>query len=53
VRAVILNGAVADDEISAAVEGELASTLAGRGWEVERIHLRDLTIAYCKGCFGC
>jgi multimeric flavodoxin WrbA len=52
-RAVILNGALADDEMSAAVEGELVSALAGRGWEVERIRLRDLTIAYCKGCFGC
>lgn len=52
-RAVILNGALSDDKICAAVEGELASALAGLGWEVERIRLRDLTIAYCKGCFGC
>jgi multimeric flavodoxin WrbA len=53
VRAVILNGAFAGDETIAIVEADLASALAGRGWEVERLHLRDLTIAYCKGCFGC
>lgn len=52
-RAVILNGGLAGDETIAMVEADLASALAGRGWDVERIHLRDLTIAYCKGCFGC
>ncbi len=52
-RAVILDGAFAGDETSAAVEADLVSALAARGWEVERIRLRDLTIAYCKGCFGC
>jgi hypothetical protein len=36
-RAVILNGAFAGDETIAMVEAELASALAGRGWEVERI----------------
>lgn len=50
---MILNGAFAGDETSAAVEAELTSALAGLGWEVERICLRDLTIAYCQGCFGC
>jgi multimeric flavodoxin WrbA len=52
-RAVILNGALADDGTIAAVEAELASALAGRGWETECLRLRALTIAYCKGCFGC
>ena len=52
-RAVILDGAFAGDETSAAVDADLVSALAGRGWEVERLVLRDLTIAYCKGCFGC
>ena len=52
-RAVILNGAFAGDETCTAVETELASALAARGWEVECLRLRDLTIAYCKGCFGC
>jgi multimeric flavodoxin WrbA len=52
-RAVILNGAFAGDETCAAVEAELASALAGLGWQVECLRLRDLTIAYCKGCFGC
>jgi multimeric flavodoxin WrbA len=35
------------------VETTLASALAGLGWGVERLRLSDLTIAYCKGCFGC
>jgi multimeric flavodoxin WrbA len=52
-RAVILNGAFAGDETCAAVETDLASAFAGLGWEVESLRLRDLTIAYCKGCFGC
>jgi multimeric flavodoxin WrbA len=52
-RAVILNGALAGDETCAAVETELASALAVLGWEVASLRLRDLTIAYCKGCFGC
>jgi multimeric flavodoxin WrbA len=53
VRALILNGAPADDDVSAAVERALDSALAGRGWDVQRVHLRDLTIAYCQGCFDC
>jgi multimeric flavodoxin WrbA len=53
VRALILNGALDDDPTLSAVEKELQSALAGRGWEVECIRLRDRTIAYCKGCFGC
>ena len=52
-RAVILNGAFAGDETCAAVEAELVSTLAGLGCEIECLRLRDLSIAYCKGCFGC
>ena len=52
-RAVILNGAFAGDETCAAVEAELISALAGLGSELECLRLRDLTIAYCKGCFGC
>jgi multimeric flavodoxin WrbA len=52
-QAVILNGAFAGDDICASVEAELASAFAGRGWGVECLRLRELTIAYCKGCFGC
>ena len=52
-RAVILNGSFAGDQTCAAVETELVSALAGLGCEVECLRLRDLTIAYCKGCFGC
>jgi multimeric flavodoxin WrbA len=52
-RAAILNGGFAGDETCASVETTLASALAGLGWGVERLRLSDLTIAYCKGCFGC
>lgn len=52
-RAVILNGAFAGDDVCASAEADLASAFAGLGWEVECLRLRELTIAYCKGCFGC
>jgi multimeric flavodoxin WrbA len=52
-HAVILNGAFAGDDTCASVEAELAAAFAGLGWGVECLRLRDLTIAYCKGCFGC
>lgn len=52
-RALILNGALVDDETLAPIESSLDVALSGRGWEVERIHLRDLPIAYCQGCFEC
>ena len=52
-NAVILNGGFAGDQTSTAVEAEVGSALAGLGWGVERLRLCDLTIAYCKGCFGC
>jgi multimeric flavodoxin WrbA len=52
-RAVILNGALPGDQTCAAVETELTSALAGLGWDADCLRLRDLTIAYCKGCFGC
>lgn len=52
-RALILNGALAGDDGMTSVEEALGLALAARGWAVERVHLRDLTIAYCKGCFDC
>jgi multimeric flavodoxin WrbA len=52
-KAVILNGARAGDEGLAPIERLLTASLAGHGYEVEPIHLRDRTIAYCQGCFQC
>lgn len=33
--------------------GELASLLASNGHQVNQVHLRELKIRYCIGCFGC
>lgn len=52
-RAVILNGALAGDEGLTRLEQLLTAALASRGCEVEPIHLRKLSIAYCQGCFDC
>lgn len=52
-RALILNGALAGDDGLRPVEQALDTALAGRGWGVERMTLRDLSIAHCQGCFEC
>lgn len=52
-RALILNGALAGDTALAEIEQALDSALAGRGWDVQRVRLRDVMIAYCQGCFDC
>lgn len=52
-RALVLNGALAGDDGLGPIEGALGSTLSAWGWAVERIQLRDIFIAYCKGCFDC
>src|ERR1700694_3694131 len=52
-QALVLNGALAGDEGLGPIEDALASTLSAHGWTVERRQLRDVFIAYCKGCFDC
>lgn len=52
-RALILSGALAADEVLTPIEQAIDVALSGRGWDVNRIHLRDLQIAYCQGCFDC
>jgi NADPH-dependent FMN reductase len=52
-RALVLNGALAGDEGLRPIEEAVGSTLAACGWIAERIQLRDIFIAYCKGCFDC
>ena len=52
-RALVLNGALAGDEGLGPIEELLGSTLSAQGWAVERVRLRDVFIAYCKGCFDC
>ena len=52
-RALILNGALAGDEGLRPIEEALGSALSARGCAVECVRLRDVFIAYCKGCFDC
>jgi NADPH-dependent FMN reductase len=52
-RALVLNGALAGDEGLLPIEDAVQGTLVTSGWIVDRIHLRDVFIAYCKGCFDC
>jgi multimeric flavodoxin WrbA len=52
-RALVLNGALGGDDGLGPIEEVLGSTLAAQGWAVERVRLRDVFIAYCKGCFDC
>jgi multimeric flavodoxin WrbA len=53
VRAVILNGSRHGEQTLAVMHSVIAAELAQRGWSVEPFILRDLDIAYCRGCFGC
>src|SRR5262245_51471260 len=52
-RALVLNGALAGEEGLGPIEEAVASDLAASGWSVERVHLRDVLITHCKGCFDC
>jgi multimeric flavodoxin WrbA len=52
-RALLLNGAPCGEGYLDAVERHLAGGLTGAGWEVDRLVLRGLKIACCRGCFGC
>jgi multimeric flavodoxin WrbA len=53
VNALVLNGALRGDDGLTPIEQAISGALSLRGWSVERVHLRDLTIAYCQGCFDC
>ena len=52
-RAVILDGSAAGDEVLGLARESLSTALDASGWEVEAVTLRDLDIAWCAGCFGC
>ncbi len=52
-RALVLNGALSGDEGLVPIEEALGATLGRWGWEVERVRLREVLVAYCKGCFDC
>lgn len=52
-EAVVLNGTEGGDPALDAVYDLLSGELENRGWEVKPFLLRDMEIAYCRGCFGC
>jgi multimeric flavodoxin WrbA len=52
-RALILDGAEADDGLTALALAGLTAELEARGDAVEVIAGRDAVVAACRGCFGC
>jgi len=52
-RALILDGAAADDELTALAVAGLTAELEERDYAVERIAGREAVVAACRGCFGC
>ena len=52
-KAILLNGAAADDIYGEQVTRALTAQLHSRGWEVETFILRDLNIGNCAGDFFC
>jgi len=52
-KAVILNGMEAGDNLTKSVHDMLFDALRARGWEVEPFILHEMEIAFCAGCFGC
>lgn len=52
-RAVILDGSAAGDEVLGLARACVGSPLESAGWEVETFALREMDIAWCAGCFGC
>lgn len=52
-KAVILNGARADDRATDSVNKLVTHELAQHGWQIEPFLLRDAKIAYCHGDFEC
>lgn len=51
-RFTILDGAAAPGAFAAYVDA-LAASLRARGADVARLAGRELTLAQCRGCFGC
>lgn len=52
-NAVLLNGADHDDSFLQKVAGNAESVLHGNGYDIQSFSLKDMQIAYCRGCFGC
>ena len=52
-RTLVLNGALSGDETLAPVEEALLALLRDVGSEVRHYSMRDVSLAYCQGCFEC
>jgi multimeric flavodoxin WrbA len=52
-RALVLDGAEADDGLTGLAMAGLTAELEQRGYTVEVIAGRDADVAACRGCFGC
>jgi len=52
-RTLVLNGALTGDETLAPVEDVLLALLRDVGSEVRSYSMRDVSLAYCQGCFEC
>jgi multimeric flavodoxin WrbA len=53
VRAAILDGSAAGDEVLGLAREGLVTALEASGWELEAFTLREMDITWCAGCFGC
>lgn len=52
-KSMILNGALGEDPTLDRMQQLLTRELAGMGWEVTPLVLREVEVATCVGCFGC
>lgn len=52
-KMLVLNGNPEDNEVVQRVISIFERTASSRMWDLEIIQLRDYTMAYCRGCFGC
>jgi multimeric flavodoxin WrbA len=52
-KALVLDGSREGDPLTPVAILGMVSALAGRGYDVQPVRLRELSIAPCTGCFGC
>ncbi len=52
-KATMFDGSPAGDPAGERISKALGERLAARGYEAERVVVRDKRIANCSGCFGC